>query len=290
VTPDGRLDVDELERLISPRTRLLALTHQSNVTGAISPLAEIVKLAHAVGVPVAVDGAQSVPHFPVDVRRLGIDFLCFSGHKMLAPYGMGVLFGRGERLAAMPPFLTGGSMMEVVTMEQSSFLPPLYRFEPGVPPAAQAVGLAAACDYLGVLGMDRIAAHEQALTGYALETVGAIPGVRILGPRTREDRAGTVSFVVDGITRTTWASTSTGSASRCAPGATAPGRCTAPSARRRARGPRSTSTTRSRRSTRSATASGRRRSSSAAKAGLPAGAAGEPTARCRPARRPCRVR
>jgi cysteine desulfurase/selenocysteine lyase len=199
VTPDGRLDVDDLERLISRRTRLLALTHQSNVTGAISPLAAIVKLAHEAGVPVAVDGAQSVPHFPVDVRQLGVDFLCFSGHKMLGPYGIGVLFGRGDLLATMPPFLTGGSMIEVVTMEHSSFLPPPQRYEPGVPPVAQAVGLAAACDYLAALGMDRIAAHEEALTGHALEAVGAIPGVRILGPSTTKDRGGTVSFVVDGI-------------------------------------------------------------------------------------------
>jgi cysteine desulfurase/selenocysteine lyase len=199
VTPDGRIDVNELRRRISRRTRLLALTHQSNVTGAISPLAEIVVLAHRTGVPVAVDGAQSVPHFPVDVRQLGVDFLCFSGHKMLGPYGIGVLFGRGDLLAGLPPFLTGGSMIEVVTMEHSSFLPPPQRYEPGVPAVAQAVGLAAACDYLAALGMDRIAGHEEALTGHALEVVGAIPGVRILGPATTKDRGGTVSFVVDGV-------------------------------------------------------------------------------------------
>ncbi|GAA3348290.1 cysteine desulfurase [Amorphoplanes nipponensis] len=199
VTAEGRLDADRLAHLISPRTRFLALTHQSNVTGAVSPLAEIVKVAHDAEVLVAVDAAQSVPHFPVDVTQLGVDFLCFSGHKMLAPYGIGVLFGRAELLALMPPFLTGGSMIEVVTMERSSFLPPPQRFEPGVPPAAQAAGLAAACDYLAELGMARIAAHEEELTAHALDTVGALPGVRILGPGTAKDRGSSVSFVVEGV-------------------------------------------------------------------------------------------
>jgi cysteine desulfurase/selenocysteine lyase len=162
-------------------------------------LADIVKLAHDAQVLVVADAAQSVPHLPVNVRQLGVDFLCFSGHKMLAPYGSGVLFGRGELLAALPPFQTGGSMIEVVTMERTSFLPPPQRFEAGVPLAAQAVGLAAACDYLTELGMEAVAAHEESLTRYALDTLAAIPGTRIVGPTTTKDRGGAVSFVVDGI-------------------------------------------------------------------------------------------
>ncbi|MFB9235747.1 aminotransferase class V-fold PLP-dependent enzyme [Plantactinospora siamensis] len=199
VTPQGRLDLADLGRLLSARTRIVALTHQSNVTGAVSPVPAVARLAHEVGALVVVDAAQSVPHFPVEVRGLGADFLCFSGHKMLAPYGTGVLYGRAELLDMLPPFQTGGSMIEVVTMERSSFLPPPHRFEPGVPLAAQAAGLAAACDYLTELGMARVAAHEEALTGRALAALGALPGVRIIGPGTTADRGGTVSFVVDGI-------------------------------------------------------------------------------------------
>jgi cysteine desulfurase/selenocysteine lyase len=177
----------------------VALTHQSNVTGAISPVAEIVTLAHEAGALVVVDGAQSVPHMPVNVRQLGVDFLCFSGHKMLAPYGSGVLFGRSDLLALMPPFQTGGSMIDEVTMERTTFLPPPQRFEAGVPLAAQAVGLAAACDYLAELGMDAVAAHEESLTEHALDTIAAIPGTRIVGPTTTKARGSAVSFVVDGI-------------------------------------------------------------------------------------------
>lgn len=199
VTPEGRLDLDRVAPLLTGRTRFVAVTHQSNVTGAVSPIAEIAELAHDAGALVVVDAAQSVPHFPVDVRRLGADFLAFSGHKMLAPYGTGVLFGRADLLAAMPPFLTGGSMIEVVTMERSTFLPPPQRFETGVPIAAPAAGLAAACDYLTGLGMDRVAAHEEDLTAHALDTVAAVPGVRVLGPLTTKDRGSSVSFVVDGI-------------------------------------------------------------------------------------------
>ena len=197
VTPEGTLDLD-LD-LITERTKIVAVTHQSNVTGAIPPVAEIARAAHEQGALVLADGAQSVPHQPVDVAALGVDFLAFSGHKMLGPYGIGVLFGRAEALEAMPPFLTGGSMIEVVRMEGSTFLPPPQRFEPGVPPAAQAVGLAAACDYLTALGMQNVAAHEEALTAYALETLSEIGGVRILGPLTTKDRGGAVSFDVTGV-------------------------------------------------------------------------------------------
>ncbi len=199
VTPDGRLDLADIDALITERTKVVAVTHQSNVTGAIPPLAEIARAAHEAGALVLADGAQSVPHQPVDVAALGVDFLAFSGHKMLGPYGIGVLFGRAALLEAMPPFLTGGSMIEVVRMEGSTFLPPPQRFEPGVPPAAQAVGLAAACEYLSALGMGSVAAHEESLTAYALDTLGAIGGVRILGPLTTKDRGGAVSFDVEGV-------------------------------------------------------------------------------------------
>jgi cysteine desulfurase / selenocysteine lyase len=199
VTPDGRLDLDHLDDMITGRTKLVAVTHQSNVTGTIPPVAEIASAAHEVGALVLADAAQSVPHQPVDVAALGVDFLAFSGHKMLGPYGIGVLFGRADLLEAMPPFLTGGSMIEVVRMEGSTFLPPPQRFEPGVPAVAEAAGLAAAVDYLSGLGMGAVAAHEESLTAHALDTLGEINGVRILGPDTTKDRGGAVAFDVEGV-------------------------------------------------------------------------------------------
>jgi cysteine desulfurase / selenocysteine lyase len=199
VTPEGRLDLSNAAELIGDRTKIVAVTHQSNVTGTVPPVAEIAALAHAKGAVVLADGAQSVPHRPVDVRELGADFLVFSSHKMLGPSGIGVLWGRRELLEAMPPFITGGSMIEVVRMEASTFLPPPERFEAGVPPAAQAVGLSAACDYLDALGMQNVAAHEEALTAHALDALGAIDGVRILGPLSTEDRGGAVSFTVQDV-------------------------------------------------------------------------------------------
>ena len=199
VTADGRLDLDNLDRLISGRTKLVALTQQSNVTGTVPPVAEIARAAHEKGALVLADAAQSVPHQPVDVAAIGVDFLAFSGHKMLGPYGIGVLFGRAELLEAMPPFLTGGSMIEVVRMEGSTFLPPPQRFEPGVPAVAEAAGLAAAVDYLSGLGMDDVAAHEESLTAHALDALRDINGVRILGPDTTKDRGGAVAFDVEGV-------------------------------------------------------------------------------------------
>ena len=195
--PDGRLDVDP--SLITDRTKVVAVTGQSNVTGVIPPVAEIARLAHEAGAVVLVDGAQSVPHHPVDVAALGADFLAFSGHKMLGPLGLGVLWGRYGKLDALPPFLTGGSMIEVVRMEETTFLPPPARFEPGVPPVAQAAGLGAAVDYLTALGMDNVAAHEESLTAHALDALREIPGVRIIGPDTTKDRGGTVAFEVAGV-------------------------------------------------------------------------------------------
>ncbi len=199
VTPDGRLDLTGLDELITPRTKLVALTAQSNVTGAIPPVAEIAARAHRAGALVIADGAQAVPHHRVDVTTLGADFLVLSAHKMLAPYGIGVLYGRRELLEAMPPFLTGGSMIEVVRMEGSTFLPPPQRFEPGVPSVAEAAGLSAACAYLNALGMDNVEAHEQMLTAHALEALAQIPGLRILGPATVADRGGAVSFTMEGV-------------------------------------------------------------------------------------------
>ncbi|MCD0453728.1 cysteine desulfurase [Actinocorallia sp. API 0066] len=199
LTDDGRLDLSNLDELVGPRTKLVALTQQSNVLGTVNPVPLIAERAHAFGAFVLVDGAQSVPHLPVDVTALGADFLVFSGHKMLGPLGIGVLWGRRELLESMPPFITGGSMIEVVQLEQSTYAAPPQRFEAGVPVTAQAVGLAAACDYLTDLGMDRVAEHEHELAVYALETVGSIPGVRIIGPTDTAARGATVSFVVDGI-------------------------------------------------------------------------------------------
>ena len=199
VTPDGRLDLDHLDNMITGRTKLVALTHQSNVTGTIPPVTEIARAAHEKGALVLADAAQSVPHQPVDVAALGADFLAFSGHKMLGPYGIGVLFGRADLLEAMPPFLTGGSMIEVVRMEGSTFLPPPQRFEPGVPAAAEAAGLAAAVDYLNGLGMGAVAAHEESLTAHALDALREIRGVRLLGPDTTKDRGGAVAFEVEGV-------------------------------------------------------------------------------------------
>ncbi len=199
LTEDGRLDLGALSTLLCDRTKIVALSHQSNVLGTIPPVTQIARRAHEVGALVLADAAQSVPHQPVDVSTLGVDFLAFSGHKMLGPTGIGVLWGRRGLLEAMPPFITGGSMIEVVRMEDSTFLPPPQRFEAGVPMAAQAVGLAAACDYLSGLGMANVAAHEEMLTAHALSALGEIPGVRILGPRGVGARGGAVAFTVAGI-------------------------------------------------------------------------------------------
>jgi cysteine desulfurase / selenocysteine lyase len=195
--PDGRLDVDP--SLITERTKIVAVTGQSNVTGVIPPLRQIGELAHSVGALFLVDGAQLVPHHPVNVADLDADFLVFSGHKMLGPLGLGVLYGKYAALDALPPFLTGGSMIEVVRMEETTFLPPPAKFEPGVPPVAQAAGLGAAIDYLTELGMENVAAHEQVLTARALDALGQIDGVRILGPLTTENRGGTIAFEVAGV-------------------------------------------------------------------------------------------
>ncbi|MEV0679437.1 cysteine desulfurase [Actinosynnema sp. NPDC050436] len=199
VTDEGRLDLSDVDSLITERTKVVALTHQSNVLGTVNPVRSIVDKAHAVGALTVLDACQSVPHGPVDFRALGVDFAVFSGHKMLGPSGVGVLYGRHELLAALPPFLTGGSMIEMVQMAGSTFAPPPQRFEAGVPMTSQAVALGAAVDYLGAIGMDRVAAHEHVLTEAALRGLAEVPGVRVVGPLDLEDRGGAVSFVVDGV-------------------------------------------------------------------------------------------
>jgi cysteine desulfurase / selenocysteine lyase len=197
VLADGRLDVDP--GLITDRTKIVAVTGQSNVTGVNPPVAEITRLAHEAGALVLCDGAQLVPHHPVDVAALDVDFLVFSGHKMLGPLGLGVLYGKYARLEALPPFLFGGDMIEVVRMEGSTFQPPPARFETGVPPAPLAAALAAAVDYLTGLGMENVAAHEESLTAHAIDALLDIPGVRILGPTTTKDRGGAMAFEVAGV-------------------------------------------------------------------------------------------
>lgn len=197
VSADGALDLQRAP--IGERTKVLAFSHVSNVVGTINPVAELVARAQAVGALTVLDACQSVPHLPVDVRQLGVDFLAFSGHKMLGPSGIGVLWGRPELLAALPPFLTGGSMIELVTMEKSTYAAPPQRFEAGVPMAAQAVGLAAACDYLAELGMESVAAHDRQLVSYTLSLLAERPWIRILGPTDPQSRCGAVSFEVEGV-------------------------------------------------------------------------------------------
>ncbi|MCI1257398.1 MULTISPECIES: cysteine desulfurase [Corynebacterium] len=196
-TPDGRIDLDSLE--LTDRTRVVALTHQSNVTGAQLDVAEAVRRAHEVGALFVLDACQSVPHMPVNFHTLDVDFAAFSGHKMLGPNGVGVLYGRKSLMEVLPPFLTGGSMIELVTMEKTTFTEPPQRFEAGTQMTSQVVGLGAAVDYLERIGMDAVAAHEHDLTAYALGQLGEIEGLRIVGPATAENRGSAVSFVVDGI-------------------------------------------------------------------------------------------
>ncbi|PSL51086.1 cysteine desulfurase/selenocysteine lyase [Saccharothrix carnea] len=199
VTDEGRLDLSNIDELVTERTKVVAFTHQSNVLGTVNPVRVLADAARAVGALTVLDACQSVPHAPVDFTALGVDFAVFSGHKMLGPSGIGVLYGRRELLEALPPFLTGGSMIEMVQMAKSTFAPPPARFEAGVPMTSQAVALGAAVDYLNAIGMDRIAAHEHQLTEAALRGLAEIPGVRVVGPLDTVDRGGAVSFVIDGI-------------------------------------------------------------------------------------------
>jgi cysteine desulfurase/selenocysteine lyase len=193
----GELILDDLDSLLSERTRILGVTQVSNVLGTINPVKEIIRRAHARNVPVLVDGAQGVPHLPVDVTDLDADFYVFSGHKLGGPTGIGVLYGRRELLEEMPPWQGGGSMILSVTWEKTTFCPPPTKFEAGTPAIAQAIGLGAAIDYLSGLGLDRIGGHEHALLAYATERLQAIPGLRIIGQA--KAKASVLSFVLEGI-------------------------------------------------------------------------------------------
>jgi cysteine desulfurase/selenocysteine lyase len=199
VTPDGRLDLSKIESVITEKTKVVALTHQSNVLGTIIPLDEIVKRAHAVGAVVVLDACQSVPHMAVDVKALDIDFLAFSGHKTVGPTGIGIFWGRRELLAELPPFLTGGSMIENVTMTSATWAPAPRKFEAGVPNMAQAVGLGAALTYLSKIGMNQIHEHELALTEYLLNEFSTIDDLEVIGPQDLHMRGGIVSFSVGEI-------------------------------------------------------------------------------------------
>ena len=199
VTPDGRLDLSKISQLINAKTKIVAITHQSNVFGSITPLKQITAAARAVGAILVLDACQSVPHFKVDVKELDVDFIAFSGHKMLGPTGVGVLWGREELLNEMSPFLFGGSMIDSVTMTEATWAQLPQKFEAGVPNMAQAVGLSAAVDYLNKVGMNNVHEHEIELTKQTLTGLSQIQGVKVIGPLDTKDRGGVVSFTVDGV-------------------------------------------------------------------------------------------
>jgi cysteine desulfurase/selenocysteine lyase len=193
----GELRLDEFEKLIGPRTRIIAVPHVSNALGTVNPLGKIVELAHARKIPVIVDGAQAAPHMRIDVQALGCDFYAFSSHKMFGPMGIGVLYGKAELLEAMPPYQGGGDMISSVTFEKTIYNKLPFKFEAGTPDVAGAIGLGAAVEYLTAIGMDKIAEHEHELLAYATDKVSAIPGVRLIG--TAKEKASVLSFVMEGI-------------------------------------------------------------------------------------------
>ncbi len=197
VLDDGTLDLETYKTLLSEKTKLVAVTHVSNVLGTVNPIAEIVALAHDAGARVLVDGAQSIPHFPVDVQSLDCDFFTFSGHKMLGPTGIGVLYGKEDILEEMPPFLGGGDMIADVWIDHATYNELPIKFEAGTPPFVEAIGLGAAVDYLNAIGMERVWSHEQEITAYALSELKKVPNIRIFGPDTH--RAGVLSFCLDNI-------------------------------------------------------------------------------------------
>lgn len=202
ITDDGFLDLEkaEAENLINERTKVVSLTWVSNVLGTVNPVEEIAKKAHEVGAIMVVDGSQAVPQRPTDVKKMGIDLLAFTGHKMLAPTGIGVLWGRYELLEKMPPFLGGGEMIQKVRMDGSTYMPPPHRFEAGTPPIAEAVGLGAAVDYLNCVGMEKVAAHEREITSLMLTMLTEVDGVHVMGPTDPSiDRGAAVAFTVDGV-------------------------------------------------------------------------------------------
>ncbi|MDJ0851609.1 MAG: cysteine desulfurase [Myxococcota bacterium] len=193
----GELRMDELEKLVGPRTKLVSVVHVSNALGTVNPVAEIVEIAHRHGARVLVDGAQAAARMPVDVQAIGCDFYAISGHKLYGPSGIGALWGRAELLEAMPPWQGGGEMIEIVTFEKTTFAPIPARFEAGTPNIAGTIGMAAALDYLDGIGLERIAAWEHELLEYATEAVSAIPGARLFG--TAREKSGVLSFLIDGI-------------------------------------------------------------------------------------------
>jgi cysteine desulfurase/selenocysteine lyase len=199
LTDEGRLDLSDIDDLVTERTKVVSLAWVSNSLGTVTPVAEIARRAHEVGALVVVDASQAVPQLPVDVQSLGADLLAFTGHKMVGPTGIGVLWGRYDLLAELPPFLGGGEMIQTVTMGGSTYAAPPHRFEAGTPPIAEAVGLGAAVRYLEGLGMDAVAAHERSITAYALEGLLGIPGLSVMGPTEVVDRGGAISFTLAGV-------------------------------------------------------------------------------------------
>jgi cysteine desulfurase/selenocysteine lyase len=199
ITDEGRLDLSNIDDLITERTKVVSLVWVSNMLGTVNPVAEIARRAHEVGALVVVDAAQAVPQLPVDVVATGADLVAFTGHKAVGPTGVGVLWGRREVLEALPPFLGGGEMIETVTMAKSTYAAIPHKFEAGTPPIVQAIGLGAALDYLSGVGMAAVAAHERAITAYALERLQGVSGLTILGPTELVDRGGAVSFEIGGI-------------------------------------------------------------------------------------------
>jgi cysteine desulfurase / selenocysteine lyase len=199
LTDEGRLDLSSLDTLVTDRTKVVSFVHQSNILGTVNPTSQLVNAAHAVGALVCLDASQSVPHSAVDVREIGADFVAFTGHKMLGPTGIGVLWARRALLDELPPFLGGGEMIETVTMAGSTWAEPPHKFEAGTPPIAEAVGLAAAIQYLTDVGLDEVKAHEKALVSYALPALESVSGLRILGPRTAVARGGAISFALSDL-------------------------------------------------------------------------------------------
>lgn len=199
LTAEGTLDLSRLDEVITPRARLVSVAQVSNVLGTIIELRPIVERARAVGAVVVVDGSQAVPHMPVNVQEMDCDFYAFSGHKMLGPTGIGVLYGKLDLLEAMPPFLTGGDMITSVTFERATWNDPPLKFEAGTPAFVEAIGLGAAVDYLSALGMEAVRAHERATVAYALERMSEVPGARIFGPTDPDIRGGVLTFALNGI-------------------------------------------------------------------------------------------
>jgi len=199
LTDDGQLDLSNADRLVDEHTKVLAFTWVSNMLGTINPVADLVARARAVGAYSVIDASQAVPQLPVDVSTAGADFLVFTGHKTVGPTGIGVLWGREELLNELPPFHGGGEMIETVTMARSTYAKAPHRFEAGTPPIVEAIGLGAALDYLGHIGMDAVHAHEQAITAYALEGLATVPGLTVLGPLDAAQRGGAISFELEGV-------------------------------------------------------------------------------------------